>query len=294
MSDTTTIDHSTGPGELEDPETGDAQVETPAAGETAAGKTAARKTAAEKTAVEKTAASSAEQEATQERSTGAGPTAARAATSRQLSITVSVRGVIRVLAVLVILGLAAAAIVFGVLWSRGHDLEQARGEASASSTHFVEELVTTLNAADADQYTARMTPLATGKLKANLEAQRSQTQQNVAEMNLKVTPSIWSSSVQEATTSRATTVVIAEVTGTSKTAVSPVTETLVFRLHLEKHGSRWLVADFEGLQGGDSTQAGGTQAGGTQTGGGQSGGTQTDGGQAGGAQPADPAATPGG
>lgn len=279
VSDTTTIDHSTGPGELEDPETGDAQVETPAAGETA---------------VEKTAASSAERQATEERSTGAGPTAARAATSRQLSITVSVRGVIRVLAVLVILGLAAAAIVLGVLWSRGHDLEQARGEASASSTHFVEELVTTLNAADADQYTARMTPLATGKLKANLEAQRSQTQQNVAEMNLKVTPSIWSSSVQEATTSRATTVVIAEVTGTSKTAVSPVTETLVFRLHLEKHGSRWLVADFEGLQGGDSTQAGGTQAGGAQTGGGQSGGTQTGGGQTGGAQPADPAATPGG
>jgi Mce-associated membrane protein len=90
-----------------------------------------------------------------------------------------------------------------------------------------------------------MSPLTTGQFRDNLLQEREKTQSDITQMQLRITPKIWSSGVVSSTEDSATTLIIAEITGTSSVATTPVTNIGMFRLTLEKHDGTWLVSQMD-------------------------------------------------
>lgn len=162
---------------------------------------------------------------------------------KQITISVAVIG--KILAGLVAIALLVAVIFFGVNWKSDRAKLDAASDAKAASDYFVTQLLDSMNTTTAGEYVNRMSPLTTGAFRDNLLNEREKTQTDIASMQLKITPEIWSSGVVSNTTDAATTLVVAEITGTSSVATTPVTNLGMFQLTLEKHDGKWLVSQMD-------------------------------------------------
>ncbi|HEY9314121.1 hypothetical protein [Williamsia sp.] len=160
-------------------------------------------------------------------------------------IIISVAGVGKALAGVVVIALIGAVIFFGVNWKSDRAELDAAADAKAASDYFVTQLLDSMNTTTAGEYVNRMSPLTTGAFRDNLLNEREKTQTDIASMQLQITPEIWSSGVVSNTKDSATTLVVAEITGTSSVATSPVTNLGMFELTLEKHDGKWLVSQMD-------------------------------------------------
>lgn len=160
-------------------------------------------------------------------------------------ITISVSSVGKVLAGLLVVALIAVTIFFGLKWKSDNDELTAADDAKQASDYFVTQLLNSMNTTSASQYVDTMSPLTTGQFRDNLTKERDKTQADITQMQLKITPDIWSSGVVSVNGDSATTLVVAEISGTSSVATQPVTNVGMFRLTLEKHDGKWLVSQMD-------------------------------------------------
>ena len=163
--------------------------------------------------------------------------------SRQITISVSAIG--KVAAGALLIALIAVTVFFGLKWKSDQDKITAAEDAKRASDYFVTQLLNSMNTTTAGEYVDTMSPLTTGQFRDNLVKEREKTQTDITQMQLKITPSIWSSGVVSAEADSATTLIIAEITGTSSVATTPVTNVGMFRLTLEKHDGKWLVSQMD-------------------------------------------------
>lgn len=168
---------------------------------------------------------------------------------RQISFTVTGRGLLRALAAVV-----GVALVVGIAWlGWSHHQQSGRlaafDETKSASEKFVQTLVTTLNTDNAGNSKELLGPLSTGDLRKRLEQDRAATEQNVQSLKIEATSTIKSSSVQDFTTETAHTVVMAEVRGTSTNVPNGATNLMIFLLELRKVDGQWLVATVDGPPG---------------------------------------------
>ncbi|MGK9272447.1 hypothetical protein KXR83_15755 [Williamsia muralis] len=182
--------------------------------------------------------SSAKSSATSSASTGAD-------TKQAKQITISVSAIGKVAAGALLIGLIAVTVFFGMKWKSDQDKITAAEDAKRASDYFVTQLLNSMNTTTAGEYVDTMSPLTTGQFRDNLLKEREKTQADITQMQLKITPSIWSSGVVSAEADSATTLIIAEITGTSSVATTPVTNVGMFRLTLEKHDGKWLVSQMD-------------------------------------------------
>lgn len=171
-------------------------------------------------------------------------------TGKQITINISVLW--RVLAALGVAIVAGLAVLFAVLWymaSFGDNGAKSKldsaDDAKQASDYFVTQLLNSMNTTSAGEYVDTMSPLTTGQFRDNLVTERDKTQADITQMQLKITPKIWSSGVVSNTTDSATTLVVAEISGTSSVATQPVTNVGMFRLTMEKHDGKWLVSQMD-------------------------------------------------
>ncbi|WP_020105818.1 hypothetical protein [Nocardia sp. 348MFTsu5.1] len=181
----------------------------------------------------------------------------KAKSGKQITISLAVVG--KVLAGVVVVALLGAVIFFGVNWKSDRAKLDAAADAKAASDYFVTQLLDSMNTSTAGEYVNKMSPLTTGAFRDNLLNEREKTQSDIASMQLKITPEIWSSGVVSNTKDTATTLVVAEITGTSSVATTPVTNLGMFELTLEKHDGKWLVSQMD--PGPSSTGVGSTEPG---------------------------------
>ncbi|PYE15832.1 Mce-associated membrane protein [Williamsia limnetica] len=160
-------------------------------------------------------------------------------------ITINVSSVGKIVAGALVVALIAVAIFFGLKWKSDSDELVAAADAKQASDYFVTQLLNSMNTASASEYVDTMSPLTTGQFRDNLVSERDKTQADITQMQLKITPDIWSSGVVSNTEDSATTLVIAEISGTSSVATQPVTNVGMFRLTLEKHDGKWLVSQMD-------------------------------------------------
>ncbi|MBA4022495.1 MAG: hypothetical protein C0482_09025 [Gordonia sp.] len=160
-------------------------------------------------------------------------------------ITINVSSVGKIVAGALVVALIAVAIFFGVKWKSDADELAAASDAKQASEYFVTQLLNSMNTATASEYVDTMSPLTTGQFRDNLTKERDKTQADITQMQLKITPDIWSSGVVSVSGDSATTLVVAEISGTSSVATQPVTNVGMFRLTLEKHDGKWLVSQMD-------------------------------------------------
>ncbi|WP_035717216.1 hypothetical protein [Gordonia terrae] len=173
---------------------------------------------------------------------------------REISFTVTGRGIKKVLAAVVALALVALVAFLG--W-RAYDLQReadAFAESKVASADFVTKLVTTLNADNAGNSKELLGPLSTGELRTRLEQERADTEANVESLNIEVSSTISVVAVETVDADTAKTVVMAEVTGRSVKLPSGGTSLMVFRLDLSKEDGKWLVSKVDGPPGSPSGQ----------------------------------------
>ncbi|GAC69999.1 hypothetical protein [Gordonia soli] len=173
----------------------------------------------------------------------------KSASGRQISFTVSGRGVLKAIAALAVVALVVAVVLLALQARQQSQRLDAFTDSKAASEEFVTKLVSTLNAENADNYKELLGPLSTGKLRERLEQDRQATQQNVESLKLQATSSIKLSSVESFGTDSAKTLVMAEVSGRSATAPNGTSNLMVFRLDLSKEDGRWLVSNVDGPPG---------------------------------------------
>ncbi|PVY33807.1 hypothetical protein [Williamsia muralis] len=168
-----------------------------------------------------------------------------AETTQARQITISVSAIGKVAAGALLIALIAVTVFFGLKWKSDQDKITAAEDAKQASDYFVTQLLNSMNTTTAGEYVDTMSPLTTGQFRDNLLKEREKTQADITQMQLKITPSIWSSGVVSAEKDSATTLIIAEITGTSSVATTPVTNVGMFRLTLEKHDGKWLVSQMD-------------------------------------------------
>ena len=216
--------------------------DTPSAKRVPSGKSRrAKPVVAESTAG--TSGSAASSSAKSSAASSAASTEADTKQARQITISVSAIG--KVAAGALLIALIAVTVFFGLKWKSDQDKIAAAEDAKQASDYFVTQLLNSMNTTTAGEYVDTMSPLTTGQFRDNLLKEREKTQADITQMQLKITPSIWSSGVVSAEGDTATTLIIAEITGTSSVATTPVTNVGMFRLTLEKHDGKWLVSQMD-------------------------------------------------
>jgi Mce-associated membrane protein len=175
--------------------------------------------------------------------TAGAPAASNTKQPKQITLSVSAIG--KVVAGALVVALIALAVFFALEWKSDRDRIAAAEDAKQASDYFVTQLLNSMNTATAGEYVDTMSPLTTGQFRDNLVEEREKTQSDITQMQLRITPKIWSSGVVSSTEDSATTLIIAEITGTSSVATTPVTNIGMFRLTLEKHDGRWLVSQMD-------------------------------------------------
>ncbi|MCR5977292.1 hypothetical protein GDN83_05955 [Gordonia jinghuaiqii] len=179
---------------------------------------------------------------------------------KEFSLTVTGRGIKRVLVGVVAVVLVALVAFLG--W-RTYTLDReatAFADAKTASSEFVTKLVTTLNEENAGSSKELLGPLSTGELRTRLEQERVDTEQNVESLKIQVSSKISVVAVEEVDKDSAKTVVMAEVTGRSVKLPTGGTSLMVFRLDLSKVDGKWLVSNVDGPPGSPSGQIDPTQS----------------------------------
>lgn len=195
---------------------------------------------------ESTAGTSGSATSSSAKSSAASAAASTGANTKQArQITISVSAIGKVAAGALLIALIAVTVFFGLKWKSDQDKITAAEDAKQASDYFVTQLLNSMNTTTAGEYVDTMSPLTTGQFRDNLLKEREKTQADITQMQLKITPSIWSSGVVSAEGDSATTLIIAEITGTSSVATTPVTNVGMFRLTLEKHDGKWLVSQMD-------------------------------------------------
>ncbi|MFT4124777.1 MAG: hypothetical protein QM662_00910 [Gordonia sp. (in: high G+C Gram-positive bacteria)] len=184
----------------------------------------------------------------------AAPRAVAGKRSREISITLSLRSVLRALGALAVIAVLVGVGVLGWAYHRDQQRLAAFDDAKSVSEEFVTRLVTTINPGNADKYKEILGPLSTGDLRQRLEQDRADTERNTEALAIAATSKILSSSVTSVDRDSATTTVMAEVTGRSAQVPAGETRLMIFVLDLRNVDGSWLVAEFSGPPG--STRSG--------------------------------------
>lgn len=182
--------------------------------------------------------------------------------------TVTARSLWRALAALAVVGLLVAVGVLGQkTWSLSRTLD-AFGETKAVSQSFVQEYFEAMMAPNttAQQIQDAILPLTTGEAGERLKAESEETVKWVAEAQLaNVKVEVTAVMVESFTSTTATTVVAATLTGTSALQPAGGSNAFLLDLDLVKENGTWLVSRMTGANGAGV----GAGADGAQTGGGQ-------------------------
>ncbi len=195
----------------------------------------------ESTSAESTTAESPTAESTTAGSTRAG---------RQISVTISARGVMKVLAVVVAVAFVVGVALLGWGYRQQAERLAAFDDSKAASEQFAIKLVSTMNSDNVGKMKELLGPLSTGEFRQHLEQQQSEGAKAVADLNVKATPSVQSVSVETFDADSAKTSVLMEVTGTSTLAPDGGKELMLIWLNLRKQDGRWLVEKLDGAQAG--------------------------------------------
>lgn len=210
-------------------------------------KTAGRETAAQETAVRENAAHE-NQGAAQEKNERKG--------SRQVSVTISTAGLLKVLAGLVVVALIVGVGLLGWGYYRDQQKLAAFDDAKSASSVFTVKLVSTMNSDAVGDMKTLLGPLSTGEFKQNLEREQTDGSKALRDLNVKATPTVKSVSVESFEADRASTAVLVEVSGTSTIAPSGGKELMLVWLDLVKEDGSWKVSKLSGAQAGLGQQQG--------------------------------------
>lgn len=173
------------------------------------------------------------------------PPASEDKASREFSVTLSAGLIGKILAGLLTVALLVLVIVGGVFLRDKQQRLDAFEESKQASITFIETFVETANADSADQYKERLGPLSTGEFREKLEQQRSDTEEQVRDMQISASGDVKLTTVENFTSDTATTSVLVEVTATGAALPTPQRATMIYVLTLFKEDGEWLVAKLE-------------------------------------------------
>lgn len=159
----------------------------------------------------------------------------------------AVRAVTVALAVLSVL-LLVATVALGVTWRRHvsdrHALDDARGDALVAARQHIVNL-DSIAWSTVDRDLARVLDGATGMFKDQFARAKADLKSQVVQRKSVSTGTVVSAAVVRADRSTATVLVAAERTVRDSSATQGGTAHDRWKVALEKHGGRWLVADLE-------------------------------------------------
>ncbi|MGC4959887.1 hypothetical protein [Gordonia sp. DT101] len=180
----------------------------------------------------------------------ADPERPKSSGGREISLTFTTRGLVKVLATVVVIAVVVGVVLLG--WGYYHQRQElaAFDDSKAASEEFSVKLVSTMNTDNIGNMKELLGPLSTGEFRQHLEQQQSDGTKAVKDLNVKATPTVKSVSVTSFDTDSAKTSVLMEVSGTSTLAPSGGKELMLIWLDLHKEDGKWLVAKLDGAQAG--------------------------------------------
>lgn len=176
--------------------------------------------------------------------------------SRQVSVTISTAGILKVLAGIVVVALIVGAGLLGWGYYRDQQKLAAFDDAKSASSVFTVKLVSTMNSDAVGDMKTLLGPLSTGEFRQNLEREQTDGSKALRDLNVKATPTVKSVSVESFDADRASTAVLVEVSGTSTIAPSGGKELMLVWLNLVKEDGSWKVSKLSGAQAGLGQQQG--------------------------------------
>lgn len=176
--------------------------------------------------------------------------------SRQVSVTISTAGILKVLAGIVVVALIVGVGLLGWGYYRDQQKLAAFDDAKSASSVFTVKLVSTMNSDAVGDMKTLLGPLSTGEFRQNLEREQTDGSKALRDLNVKATPTVKSVSVESFDADRASTAVLVEVSGTSTIAPSGGKELMLVWLNLVKEDGSWKVSKLSGAQAGLGQQQG--------------------------------------
>ncbi|WP_287005035.1 MULTISPECIES: hypothetical protein [Gordonia] len=176
--------------------------------------------------------------------------------SRQVSVTISAAGILKVLAGIVVVALIVGVGLLGWGYYRDQEKLAAFDDAKSASSVFTVKLVSTMNSDAVGDMKTLLGPLSTGEFRQNLEREQTDGSKALRDLNVKATPTVKSVSVESFDADRASTAVLVEVSGTSTIAPSGGKELMLVWLNLVKEDGSWKVSKLSGAQAGLGQQQG--------------------------------------
>ncbi|MGV9479113.1 hypothetical protein [Gordonia aichiensis] len=184
------------------------------------------------------------------------PSAQQRRGSREVSVTISAAGLLKILAGVVVVALIVGVALLGWGYYRDQQKLSAFDDAKSASSVFTVKLVSTMNSDAVGDMKTLLGPLSTGEFRKNLEREQTDGSKALRDLNVKATPTVKSVSVESFDTDRASTAVLVEVTGTSTIAPSGGKELMLVWLDLVKEDGSWKVSKLSGAQAGLGQQQG--------------------------------------
>lgn len=167
----------------------------------------------------------------------------KASQGKQVSFNLTPALLLKAVAALV----ALAVVVLLILGTVGYfHLRSQNDDRKASVNAGVNYAEQVTDVAHPDTFIQRVLPLTTGDLHTFMAKQNPQeTVKQIQSLQLNTTTSVWSSSLESLDGNSGIVVVLLNISGTSVSASQTTNQMMPFRLHMEKHGSKWLVSSAE-------------------------------------------------
>ncbi|MGV9710155.1 hypothetical protein ACWDTI_05775 [Gordonia sp. NPDC003424] len=184
--------------------------------------------------------------------TSAGPVASAPASAkpagRQLSVTVTSRGLVRVLVALIAVAAVVGVCLLGWGYHQQREKLAAFDDSKAASANFALKMVSSFNTDQVGDMKEVLGPLTTGEFHDRLAKEQTDSTKALQDLDVKATPTVKSVGVEHFDTDSARTNVLVSVTGSSKLSPSGGQQMTLLWLDLRKVDGKWLVSSVDGAQ----------------------------------------------